>query len=507
MIITFGSIALFFALIIYILHRIKQTDDSFTEYAVAGRSFGAKYQAMSFLNTWYPGSMFTAFAGMAAASGVISFYVLTYSLLTVVLMYIMARPVWIWGKAFDLRTQPDLFALRYNSQHIRTVTAVIGILSGIPWLILGMQALGVMFVYLSFGSLSYSLAVILGVVVIAVRQFWTVRLGMRGVVVSDMFQGIVAYIIGSAIMVGLIAWMIGTKDISLNSLGTDKFSIPSIDSEQGPLWLFSLVLTGAIGGWCWPYIFVRLFTADGVQSLKKSAAIAVPLSLLFGISLLIFGMLASQLPSVGEHAEDVWFIATEQAGGALLLGIAGVIVLAATMGHTDGNIQAYGAQIANDLIGNYWSLTQRQLIIIAKIGMVILTAVSAWLATLTLPALFALAVMAYQGIIQIAVPQFMGLFWKRGNKQGAIAGMVIGFATAVILEFNFPESLPWAYGLTSGALALTVNFTVYVALAYLIPHSKDEEKRIEELFQIAGDQHNVPTTIVNTSQPTSDRAS
>lgn len=504
MIITFGSIAVFFALIILILHKVKQTDSSFTEYAVAGRSFGAKYQAMSFLNTWYPGAMFTAFAGMAAASGVISFYVLTYSLLTVVLMYVMARPVWIWGKAFDLKTQPDLFALRYNSQHIRTVTAIIGILSGIPWLILGMQALGVMFVYLSFGTLSFSMAVLLGVVVIAVRQFWTVRLGMRGVVISDMFQGIVAYIIGSGILIGLIVWMAVSHGITLSSLDQEMFFIPSIGSEQGPLWLFSLVLTGAIGGWCWPYIFVRLFTADGVQSLKKSAAIAVPLSLVFCVSLLLFGMLASQLPSVAGHAEDVWFIVSNEAGGALLLGIAGVIVLAATMGHTDGNIQAYGAQIANDLIGNYWKLGQQQLIIIAKIGMVILTAVSAWLATLTLPALFALAVMAYQGIIQIAVPQFLGLFWKRGNKQGAIAGMVVGFLTAVILEFNFPESLPWAYGLTSGALALVVNLTVYVAAAYLLPNSQEEQKRIDELFEIAGGPKRVSATQAEPAMSTID---
>ncbi|HDY86113.1 MAG TPA: sodium:solute symporter family protein [Methylophaga sp.] len=476
--------AVFFAVIIFILHKVKQTNDSFTEYAVAGRSFGAKYQAMSFLNTWYPGAMFTAFAGLAAASGVISFYVLTYSLLTVVLMYVMAKPVWVWGKAFDLKTQPDLLALRYNSRHIRTVTAVIGILSGIPWLILGMQALGVMFVHLSFGKLSFSMAVLLGVFVIVIRQFWTVRLGMRGVIISDMFQGIVAYIGGSLILIGLIMWMMTTQDITLNTMDSGMFTIPSIGSEQGPLWLFSLVLTGAIGGWCWPYIFVRLFTADGVKTLKKSAAIAMPLSLIFCVSLLLFGMYASGLSSVEGHAEDVWFIVTNQAGGPLLLGLAGVIVLAATMGHTDGNIQAYGAQIANDLIGNYLKLDPKQLIIIAKVGMVIITIISAWLATMTLPALFALAVMAYQGIIQIAVPQFMGLFWKKGNKQGAIVGMTVGFITAVFLEFNFPESLPWAYGLTSGTLALVVNMSIYVLFAYLLPNDAKENQRLDTLFNL-----------------------
>jgi SSS family solute:Na+ symporter len=488
MLITFGCIAAFFAVIVIILQASGIRDRSFTEYAVGGRAFGANYQAMSFLNTWYPGAMFTAFGGMAASAGVISFYVLSYSLLTVVLMYLMARPVWVWGKAFDLRTQPDLLALRFDSRHIKTIAAVIGIVSGIPWLVLGMQALGTLFQHMSLGTLSFSQAVIVGVAVIALRQIWTVRMGMRGVVISDMAQGIVAYIVGSAVLIGLIIWMVSAREINFDDLNQSMFSIPSIGSKEGPLYLFSLVLTGAIGGWCWPYIFVRLFTADGVHSLKKSAAIAVPLSLVFCGALLIFGMLGSQIPGVAAHPNDVWFIVSQTAGGLWLLGLAGVIVLAASMGHTDGNIQATGAQIANDLVGNYWDLNQRQLIVIAKVGMLGLTLLSSWLACLELPALFQLAVLAYQGIIQLAVPQFLGIFWQRGSKYGAIAGMVAGFAVAMTLELIHSGYLPWAYGLTSGAIGLAVNLAIYVAAAYLIPQSQVERRRVETLFAMANEQ-------------------
>lgn len=486
MLIAFGCIAIFFVAIVVILQLSGIRDRSFTEYAVGGRSFGAKYQAMSFLNTWYPGAMFTAFGGMAASAGVISFYVLSYSLLTVVLMYLMARPVWVWGKAFDLRTQPDLLALRFNSRHIKTIAAVIGIVSGIPWLVLGMQALGTLFQYMSLGALSFSQAVIVGVAIIALRQVWTVRMGMRGVVISDMAQGIVAYIVGSAVLIGLIVWMITAQGITFTALDQRMFSIPSVGSKEGPLYVSSLILTGAIGGWCWPYIFVRLFTADGVHSLKKSAAIAVPLSLVFCVALLVFGMLGSKIDGVAAHPNDVWFIVSEAAGGLWLLGLAGVIVLAASMGHTDGNIQATGAQIANDLVGNYWNLDQRQLIVIAKLGMLCLTILSSWLACLELPALFQLAVLAYQGIIQLAVPQFLGIFWQRGNKYGAIAGMVAGFAVAVTLELIYPGYLPWAYGLTSGAIGLVANLAIYVAAAYLIPQSRDDRQRVAGLFALAG---------------------
>lgn len=484
MLITFGIMFLFFVALIFILQRIKTDDRSFSNYAVGDRSFTARYQAMSFLNTWYPGAMFTVFGGMAAASGVISFYVLTYSLLTVVLMYVMARPVWVWGKAFDLRTQPDLFSIRYNSKHIRTIAALIGIISGIPWLVLGMQALGEMFKYISLGAMTFEQAVLFGVVVIAIRQFWTVKIGMRGVVISDMFQGLVAYIGGTLMLIGMIIWLVTTQDMTFAKLDPSKFSIPGIGSKEGPLFLFSLLVTGALGGWCWPYIFVRLFTANGVRSLKKSAALAVPLSLVFCSALLIFGMLSSVLPEVANSPNDVWFIVSREAGGLVLLGLAGTVLLAASMGHIDGNIQATGAQIANDLIGNYYKLSTKQLIIYSKLGMLALTLFASWLACLEMPALFTLAVLAYQGIIQLSVPQFLGIFWKRGNKYSAIAGMILGFTVAATLELMYPTGIPWAYGLTSGVIALIANVSIYVALAYLIPVSSDETKRVNDLFHL-----------------------
>lgn len=486
MIITFSAVAVFFLAIITILQFSKAGDNTFANYAVGNRSFDARYQAMSFLNTWYPGAIFTAFGGMAASSGIISFYLLSYSLLTVVLMYLIAKPVWVWGKTFDLRTQADLFALRYNSRHIRTIAAVIGIVSGFPWLVLGMLSLGMLFHYLSLGALSLSSAVLVGIGVITLRQIWTIRLGMRGVVISDFFQGLVAYGVGTILLVGLIAWLVLDKGITFASLDPGMLVLPGLSSKEGALYLFSLVLTGSIGGWCWPAIFVRLFTADGVRSLKKSAAIAVPISLLFASSLLVFAMLGSKIPSVSAHPSDVWFIVTQEAGGLWLLGLAGIVVLAASMGNIDGHIQATGTQLANDLAGNYLSLSQRQLIVVAKFGMALLTLLAAWLSCLELPALVSIAILAYQGIVQLAVPQFLGIFWRRGTKQGAIAGMVAGFLVVLLLEYLSPESLPWSYGLTSGVIALAVNAAIYVSAAYLFPMPHEERNRVDALFaQIA----------------------
>lgn len=486
MIVTFGALAVFFLAIVLILTLSWIRDRTFSDYAVGGRSFDARFQAMSFLNTYFPGAVITAFGGMAASVGALSFYLVTYTMLTVVLMYLMARPVWTWGKAFDLRTQSDLLALRFGSRHMRPISAVLGIVSGLPWLIMGMLSLGFLFQHLSLHALSFSTAVIVGVIVIGFRQIWTVWMGMRGVVISDMAQGLIAYVGGSAILVGMIIWMATVRGITFDTLDPKMLAIPGIGSVEGPLFVFSLILTGTIGGWCWPAIFVRLYTADGVRSLKKSAALAVPLALVFASALLTFGMLGSQIPGVAERPDEVFFIVSREAGGLWLLALAGVVVMAASMGNIDGHIQATGAQIANDLVGNYWKLDHARLILVAKSGMVVLTLLSAWLACLDLPALFSVAILAYQGVIQLAVPQFLGLFWRRGNHVGAIGGMVAGFATVIVLEYFHPMSLPWAYGLTSGLIGLAVNLSVYVSAAYLIPQTAAERQRVDALFQRIG---------------------
>ncbi len=121
--------------------------------------------------------------------------------------------------------------------------------------------------------------------------------------------------------------------------------------------------------------------------------------------------------------------------------------------------------------------------------MLALTILSSWLACLELPALFSLGVMAYQGIIQLAVPQFMGIFWKQGNKYGAITSMSIGFTVAVILEVFYHGNLPWAFGMTSGAVALCVNVFTYIIMAYLLPQNSEEKQRVEKLFaMVSNDQ-------------------
>ena len=416
MIITFGLIALFCLAVIVVLQRAHVTDKSFADYAVADRSFGPAYQAMSFLNTWWPGSIFLALTGLAASRGVFGFYMPIYSLLTIVVMYVMAERVWVWGKVFDLKTQPDIFALRYNSRTVAVIGSLVGIISGLPWLVLGFKGLGDLFQAMSLGTLGPASSVLIGVVLMVIRQFWTIRMGMRGVVISDMFQGIVAYIGGSFIILGLIAWLIWAGGAGIDTLPATKLTAPGLGSAEGPLYLFAIIFSGAIGGWCWPAIFIRIYTADSVRSVQRAGAFGAPLSLLWAMALVVLGLLAGQLPAVAKVPDTMWFTVCRLAGGPVLLGLGGVVLLAATMGNIDGGVQATGAQVSNDIVGAYRPLDHAQSVLIAKLAMLVVTLISAGLATRAIPHLFVLAILSYQGIIQLAVPQYLGIFGSAATR-------------------------------------------------------------------------------------------
>jgi SSS family solute:Na+ symporter len=330
--------------------------------------------------------------------------------------------------------------------------------------------------------------VIIGVVLMAIRQFWTIRMGMRGVVISDMFQGIVAYVGGSLLILGLIAWLILSHGLSVMTLSPTHLEAPGLFSTLGPLYFFSIIFSGVVGGWCWPATFIRLYTADSVRSVQRAGAMGAPLSLLFSVTLVILGLLASPLPEVAKTPDLAWFTLCRMAGGPLLLGLGGVVVLAGTMGNVDGNVQACGAQIANDIVGSYFRLDHKRAVLSAQIGMLAITLLSAWLATRTISHLVTLAILSYQGIMQLAVPQYLGIFWKRGNATGSILGTLVGFALAIGLQAAYPDGIAWAWGLTSGVLALVMNAAVYVGCAVLFPHADDERQRVNDLFALTDRQ-------------------
>lgn len=490
--IMLGMLLAFYIVVVAILYVTKQkTSPTFDEYSVGGRSYGTWFVAMSYINSWWPGSTFIAFFGLAAGAGVFGMYALAYSTLGVAFMYLMATRAWRWGKAYDLRTQPDLLRIRFGSEAVRVVASVIGIVSLFPWVVLGMQALGALFEIASAGTWSVIMSLTVGLVVILVRQIWTVQMGMRGLIMTDMFQGFVAYIVSGIVCVIMLTGAFNSP-ISWADLAQvgDKFlTLPGDGDAYGPLYIMALIFTGVIGSLCWPTSFQRIYTASSVRTVKKGTLATILVSASFYTVLMLVGIAAVNIPEVIAAPQAAWFTLLEQFGGTWLLGLAVVIVFAAQMGHTDASVQVAGLQVANDIVATIRKrpLSDKQLTLISKISMVAYMMLAGILAFLTFDfdRLQLLAQISYQGIIQLAVPLFLGIFWRGGNRHGAVWGMISGFVIAAILTGIYPDDIPALGSLTGGIVGLAVNLIVFLVVSAATGRSAEERLRVDTMFRVA----------------------
>lgn len=478
------GVAAFLLLTIIAMELTKRPQQTFSDYVTAGRSFGPFLGTMAYVNTFLPGTVFISFAGLAALSGVIGYYLVAYALLGVLIMVALSKPVFRWGKKFGLATQSDLLALRYNSNAVRVVASIIGIVSTVPWIVLGLQSLAIVFEYLSDFGIGATTAVLLSVSVVVVRQIWTVRHGMRGVIISDLVQGIFAYLIGTIIAIGMLVALV-TNGHGFGEVPAGFTSLTGPDGQYGILYAFSITLTGALGTWCWPDIFVRLFTARSTATIRKTAVLSAPLMLIFSLAVLTVAFLASSDDRVAGAPDHVWFILAGD-GGIWVLLFACIAVVGATLGNVGANIQAVGAQAANDLIRLRRPRTTDNSRV-AKAAVVVTTVVAAAIALFTLDSssgLVSLALLSYQGIVQLAPTLLLGVFWRRATARGAVAGMVAGITTAAALQIFYPTQIPWLGGLTAGLVAMAINLTLLVGVSLLNPQTKAERDRVDELWNI-----------------------
>ena len=480
LLVTYGALAALFAVVVALLQRTYRADRDFSDFTVAGRSFGGFAQAMSFFNTYQPGTVFVGFFAFTLGNGVVGMNIST--MLAPIVMFLMAKRVWTWGATHDLKTQPDLMALRFESRAVRVATALVGIAGLFPWMVLGMQALGAVFSALSLGHLGFTASVVLGVIVMSVRQVWTIRMGMRGIIISDVVQGVVAYIVGSLLCLGLIAWLYA-HGASLAALPPARLALPGPGSGM-PLLFLSLTLLPLLSSLCWPDLFVRLYTGAGVESVKRSSAYCAPLMLVFVSALGFLALLAGGRPEAAASPETAWFTLAREAGGPALLALAGVIVFAASMGNIDATVQSCGAQAANDIVAalRRRPMSDRALMATSQAAMATITLAAAAIACLPLPSLFSIALFAFQIMVQLSVPLYFGIFSKLGDRWAALGAMGMGISAVCVLQALWPIGIPWALGLTSGAVALVLNLAVYLALALAMPRDAREQARLDALF-------------------------
>jgi cation/acetate symporter len=461
---------------------------------VAGQGIPAVANGMAVGADWMSAASFISLAGLVSFMGFDgSVYLMGWTGGYVLLALLLAP----YLRKFGEYTVPDFVARRYYSNTARVVAAVAALFVSFTYVAGQMRGVGVVFSrflgdFLDPVASGLGLEVItIGVVVgMAIVALYAVLGGMKGVTWTQVTQYcvlIVAYLIpaiaiateltGNPIPQGAIGEVAPMLNQLQTDLGLNMYTGPF--AELSMLNVFCITLVLMVGTAGLPHVIVRFYTVRTVKDARWSAVWAILfIGILYTVAPAIamfsrleilqsFSELGAQgmaqqlgwvqnwtqaglIESAGWTADtsvnemlgsidrDIIVLATPELAGLSnwVVGLVAAGGLAAALSTASGLMIVISSSLAHDIYGeiiNPDASEQRRL----RVGRIAIFVgvIVAGLAGIYPPG-FVAEVVAFA--FGLAAASFfpilvLGIFWKKCNRQGAIAGMVVGLAFTFIM--------------------------------------------------------------------------
>tara|TARA_B100000282_G_scaffold281486_1_gene243478 strand:+ start:68 stop:676 length:609 start_codon:yes stop_codon:yes gene_type:complete len=188
---------------------------------------------------------------------------------------------------------------------------------------------------------------------------------------------------------------------------------------------------------------------------------------------------------------DIVVLATPEMAGLpyVISGLVAAGGLAAAMSTADGLLLAIANALSHDL---YYKIIDpkadtKTRLVVARIMLVVIGAAGAFVASMKLTGILGAVAWAFcfanSGLF---FPLVLGVWWKRANRAGAIAGMIGGFAAGAwyLYMVQFGGMTPWAGidGLRFGMIGMPVSLVLMVVVSLMTEEPDAEtQKMVEEI--------------------------
>lgn len=358
-------------------------------------------------------------------------------------------------KANNSITIPSFFANRYRdkSNSLLAISAIMIVIFFVPYTASGFAACGKLFATL-FG-VPYMPAMIVSAVIIVA---YTSLGGFLAASTTDLIQSI---IMTGALIVVLIygVHMAGGMDAVITNAQSLKGYLSmtmSHDAATGGTTPYNgltiaSTLAWGLGYFGMPHILLRFMGIEDENKLKTSRRIAsvwVVISMFIAIFIGIIGnaMTKTGAMDVLENSSQSETLIVRTAvllsnHGFLAVLMAGLIlagILASTMSTSDSQLLAASSSISENLLQDCFGIkcTKKQSMTMARVTVLIIAAISVFLARNPDSSVFRIVSFAWAGFgATFGAVMLFALFWKRSNRNGALAGMIVGGSMVFIWEF------------------------------------------------------------------------
>lgn len=448
----------------YAYLRTKNSSD----YFLGGRSLGPWPAALSAGASDMSGWLLLGLPGAAYASGLSSIWLAAGLLVGTWLNWsISAKRLRTFSiVAKDSLTIPEYFVNRFQDpgKLLQSISAFFILLFFLFYTSSGLVSGGKLF-HSVFG-LDYHWAVVLGTVCVV---SYTLFGGFLAVSWTDLVQGLL--MAAALVAVPIFAIQMDGYDSltgGLRSINPELLSVFN-DVKGHPLSLISIVssLAWGLGYFGQPHILARFKATRSNKDIKTARRIAVTWTGISMAGALLVG-LAGLLFIMSSHGgklsdpETIFMVLVNTLFHPVVAGILLAAVLAAIMSTADSQLLVSSSALAEDIYHKWIrpEASSSEVVLVGRLGVIVLSVTAMSLAMDPESSVLGLVSYAWGGFGAAFGPVILlSLFWKRMNRYGALAGVVVGGVTVVLWKqahggiFDLYEIVP---GFVLATLAVIV---------------------------------------------------
>jgi cation/acetate symporter len=540
---------------LYIGIAIWARAGSTKEFYVAGGGVSPLANGMATAADWMSAASFISMAGIISFAGYDgAVYLMGWTGGYVLLALLLAPYLRKFGKF----TVPDFIGDRYYSNTARLVGVICALLVSFTYVAGQMRGVGL--VFSRFLEVDINTGVVIGMLIVLFYAVLGGMKGITYTQVAQYCVLIFAFMVpaifisiqmtgnpipqlgfGSELADGSGTFLLD----KLDGLSTDLGFAEYTEGTKSLVDVFAITLALMVGTAGLPHVIVRFFTVKRVKDARKSA----------GIALFLIVILYSTAPAVAAFARTnmietlsnqpyatvpEWFKKWETIGlitfvdknndGLIqyvadknqnelvvdndimvlanpeiaelpnwVIALVAAGALAAALSTAAGLLLVISASVSHDLIKKIINpkISDKNELVAARLSAVVAVCVAGYFGinppgfvAATVALAFGLAAASFFPAI------ILGIFYKRMNKEGAIAGMIVGIVTMLyyMLKYKlgwFDEVLPsksqWWFGISPegfGSVAMLLNFIVSITIMKFTPAPPKEVQDIVERIRI-----------------------
>ena len=459
-----SSIALLAVMVIYLAVMIvigiiySKKNTSVGDFYLGGRTLGPIVTAMSAEASDMSSWLLMGLPGVAYLSGIadagwtaIGLAIGTYLNWLIVAKRLRRYTV----KANNAITLPEFFSNRYRdkSKAILAISAIIIVIFFVPYTASGFAACGKLFSTLF--DIPYLPAMIVSAIIIVA---YTSLGGFLAASTTDLIQSIVMTL--SLIFVVLFG---------VNMAGGMNAVIENASSLSGYLTMFQThdaatgnanpygaltiasTLAWGLGYFGMPHILLRFMGIEDENKLKLSRRIAsvwvvISMTVAIFIGIMGYSMTKAGVIDVLSDSSQAEKLIIKVAmllsqHGVFPIILAGLIlsgILACTMSTSDSQLLAASSSVSQNLLRDCLGikLSEKKSMLMARFTVVLIAVIGVIIARDPNSSVFSIVSFAWAGFGAAFGPVMLfSLFWKRANRNGALAGIIVGGAMVFIWKY------------------------------------------------------------------------